>query len=124
MTTDFLKNIEQFKELQKNVASYAARLNAVVGNGLSPVIKEQADLAVSSLDTATRYSEQLTQVESPQELMEAQQALAKELGENFQTSAQNLLGLQAEMGEEFKSLLQEGMEAFTPEHLREFLKED
>lgn len=86
------------------------------------MIKEQADLLVSTINSAVEHGEKLTQVQSPQEALQVQTALTTELGEKFQSTARKLLQTQQQTGGDLQALLQEGMNTFTSETLSKMFK--
>lgn len=120
---DNFKVPEQFKDYVNKMADYQARLNRAVAGGIAPAIQEQANLATSALETAVKCSEEVLRAQSPQEAVDAQTAAAKALGENFQSAARKILEAQQAAGSELQSLMQEGMQSFTPASLKKYMPE-
>jgi phasin family protein len=115
--------IEQLTDLNARVKDYTLRFNKIMASGIAPAIREQAELAASTLESAMTHAERLPELKSPEELTTAQSELAKELGEKFQSTARKLLESQQETGAELKELLEEGIDTFTPQAVKQALKD-
>ena len=122
MPTDPKDSFQQIIEFNKVIGDYNVRLGQTIAAGVSPMIKEQADLLVSTINSAVEHGEKLTQVHSPQEALQVQTALTTELGEKFQSTARKLLQTQQQTGGDLQALLQEGMNTFTSETLSKMFK--
>jgi len=115
VSNDPTDTLEQVAEFNKRLGEYTLRFNQAITAGIAPAIKTQADSAIT-------HGDKLAQVKSPQEALEEQAAITKDLNENFQSTASKLLQSQQETGDKLKTLLEEGVKAFTPEALRELFK--
>ncbi len=122
MTNDPKETFQQVAEFNRLIGDYNVRLGQTIAAGVSPMIKEQADLLVSTIESAVAHGEKLTQVKSPQEALQVQTALSTELGEKFQTTARKILETQQQTSGDLQSLLQEGMSTFTSETLSRLFK--
>ncbi len=114
---------DQVAHLNKQLADYTGRFNTVVNKGLEPAIKAQADLASLVLESAIAHGEKLTQATSAQQVLDEQSALMKDLTEDFQDTAKVLLLGQQVAGAEMKTLLEEGVEMFTPDAVEQLFKQ-
>ena len=124
MTNDPKDVFKQVVEFNKLIGDYNVRLGQTIAAGVAPMIKDQADLLVSSIESAVAHGEKLTQVKSPQEAIQVQNALTQELGEKFQSTARKILETQRQTGGDLQALLQEGINTFTSESLNKMFKRD
>jgi len=122
MSNDPTKIFEQVVDFNRRLTEYTLRFNQATTAGIAPAIKTQTDSALAALESAITHGDKLAQVKSPQEALDEQTALVKDLGENFQSTVSKLLQSQQETGDELKTLLEEGVKAFTPEALSQLLK--
>jgi len=123
MSFDATQINEHVAHLNKQLTDYTGRFNTVVTNGLEPAIRAQADLATRVLESAIGHGKKLTQATSAQQVLDEQSALIKDLTEDFQATAKVLLLGQQATGAEMKSLLEEGVEMFTQDAVRQMFKQ-
>jgi len=122
MSFDTTQINDHVEHLNKLLVDYSGRFNTVVSNGLEPAIKAQADLTSRVLESAIAHGEKLTLATSTQQVLDEQSALIKDLTEDFQATAKVLLLGQQTTGADMKSLLEEGVEMFTQDAVRQMLK--
>lgn len=119
MTSNINANLQKIAELNKHLADFSFRFNRTIAEGVAPAIRAQSDSALAAIESAVQHGENMVKADSPQKVAEEQTALARDLGENFRATAEELLKSQQDTGEALKSLLEEGVESFNPERLRD-----
>ncbi len=124
MQTNPNEAFKQISDLNESLIDFTLRLNKVITQGVAPTMKVQSDSVIAALESAIDHSKKLAEVESPQEVIDEQTALSRDLGENFQSVAHELIKIQQNTEAELKDLLEEGVNRFSPESLDELFTKD
>ena len=121
MATKQSNPFPQFEELNQSLQDYSLRFTRALSGNIAPAIREQANLAASTLESAAAHAEKMAKMKDPQEVFAAQSQLMNDMSASFMSTAKTLMELQTDMNDEMRKLVEEGMRNFSPDHLKKFM---
>lgn len=110
MNNPLVRSYVEVMNLYGTALEYTLRAHKLAHGAMERTVQEQIDLA----DATVAQIKPLANVTKASELLGAQQDMFRGLGDQMRTTATNLLKIQKEARNDWKALVEEGVETFTP----------